>query len=153
MTDAESQGLMPGNTEKPSPAGDVAGWGLQLGYIATGVATVLGFGIFGGDLLHRLFPSVVTDPLNPWLQAVLYAVDVGLALTLAITDIQLSARTSLTLESISITAILILVVSVWVVRGPIDMKQFTFSGVVPGGIVVGVVLAIFAFVGFEGAGS
>src|SRR5437762_11984221 len=79
-----TRGLGPG-------AGHAAGWGLQLGYIATGVATVLGFGIFGGDLLHRLFPSVVTDPLNPWLQAVLYAVDVGLALTLAITDIQLSA--------------------------------------------------------------
>jgi amino acid transporter len=39
------------------------------------------------------------------------------------------------------------------VRGPIDVKQFTFEGVVPGGMVVGVVLAIFAFVGFESAGS
>lgn len=141
-----TRGLGPG-------AGHAAGWGLQLGYIATGMATVLGFGIFGGDLLHRIFPSLVPDSLNPWLQAVLYTIDVGLALTLAITDIQLSARTSLTLESISVTAILILVVSVWVVRGPIDMKQFSFSGVVPGGIVVGVVLAIFAFVGFESAGS
>jgi amino acid transporter len=132
-------------------AGHSAGWGLQLGYIATGVATVFGFGIFGGDLLHRLFPSI--DPLNPVLLIVLFAIDFVLAVSVAIYDINLSARTALTLESISILAIITLCVSIWVVRGPVDTAQFSFHGVVPGGVIIGIVLAIFAFVGFESAGS
>jgi amino acid transporter len=132
-------------------AGHAAGWALQLGYLATGVATVFGFGIFGGDLLHRIFPSI--DPLNPVLLVVLFAIDAALAVGVAIYDINLSARTSLTLESISVLAIITLCVSIWVVRGPVDTAQFSFQGVVPGGVVIGIVLAIFAFVGFESAGS
>ncbi|TMC08292.1 MAG: APC family permease [Chloroflexi bacterium] len=132
-------------------AGHSAGWGLQLGYVATGVATVFGFGIFGGDLLHRIFPAI--DPLNPVLLIVLFAIDFLLAVAVAIYDINLSARTALTLESISILAIITLCISIWVIRGPIDTSQFTFKGVVPGGVVIGIVLAIFAFVGFESAGS
>src|SRR5215472_12553307 len=132
-------------------AGHSAGWGLQLGYVATGVATVFGFGIFGGDLLHRIFPAI--DPLNPVLLVVLFAVDFGLASLVAIYGINLSARTALTLESISVLAIITLCISLWVVRGPIDPAQFSFKGVVPGGMVIGIVLAIFAFVGFESAGS
>jgi len=139
-----THGLGPG-------AGHIAGWGLQLGYIATGMATIYGVGIFGADFIHRFIPGV--DPLNPFLLAALFLLDVGVMVTLAITDIQLSARTALTLEAISITAVLILVVSTWVVRGPIDTAQFSFKGVVPGGIITGIVLAIFAFVGFESAGS
>src|SRR5262245_14713560 len=131
--------------------GHAAGWGLQLGYLATGVATVFGFGIFGGDLLHRIFPSI--DPLNPVLLIALFAFDTLVAVGVAIYDINFSARMSLTLESISILAIITLCVSIWVVRGPIDTAQFSFHGVVPGGVVIGIVLAIFAFVGFESAGS
>jgi amino acid transporter len=132
-------------------AGHTAGWALQLGYLATGVATVYGFAIFGGDLLHRLVPAI--DATSPATLIVLFAIDTLLAVSVAIYDINLSARTSLTLEAISILAILTLCVSIWVVRGPIDTKQLTFSGVVPGGVIIGVVLAIFAFVGFESAGS
>jgi amino acid transporter len=132
-------------------AGHAAGWALQLGYIATGMATVFGFGIFGGDLLHRIIPAI--DASNPVTLIVLFAVDTLLAVSVAIYDINLSARTSLTLEAISITAIVILCISIFVVRGPVDTAQFTFKGVVPGGVVIGIVLAIFAFVGFESAGS
>jgi amino acid transporter len=131
--------------------GHLAGWGLQLGYIATGVATVYGFGIFGGDLLHRIVPAV--DPTNGVTLIVFFAIDTALAISVAIYDINLSARTSLTLEAVSILAILTLCVSIWVVRGPIDPQQFSFKGVVPGGVIIGITLAIFAFVGFESAGS
>ena len=34
--------------------GHAAGWGLILGYLATGMATVYGFAIYGADLLTRL---------------------------------------------------------------------------------------------------
>jgi amino acid transporter len=132
-------------------AGHAAGWALVLGYIATGMATVYGFGIFASDLFHRLIPSI--DPLNPVLLVVLFAIGTFLAAAVAIYDINLSARTSLILESISVLAIITLCVSIWVVRGPIDPAQFSFKGVLPGGVIIGVVLAIFAFVGFESAGS
>ncbi|HXJ22392.1 MAG TPA: APC family permease, partial [Polyangia bacterium] len=64
------------------------------------------------------------------------------------------ARTALILESISVTVILILCVNIWVHNGTVfDTHQLSLTGVKPGGILVGVVLAIFAFVGFESAGS
>ena len=131
-------------------AGHAAGWGLQLGYLCTGMATVFGFGIFGGDFLSRFgLPGQ-----SPWFQVLLYLVDFLLPAAVAIRDVRLSVRTNLTLESISILIILFLCVAVWVHRGgSVDGAQFTLQGVSAGGVFVGVVLAIFAFVGFESAGS
>ena len=132
-------------------AGHSAGWGLQLGYIATGMATVLGFGIFGADFLHRV-AGLPADSRG--LLAVLFVIDFLLPAFVAVMDMGLSARTSLTLESISVAIILFLCVVIWIHQGGVfDTRQLTFEGVGTGGIVVGVVLAIFAFVGFESAGS
>jgi amino acid transporter len=140
------QGLGPGT-------GHTAGWALQLGYVATGVATILGFGIFGADFLNRISGGAIPAD-NRWVLAVLFLVDFAVPLTVAIMDMRLSARTSLTLEAISVSLILILCVAIWVHKGTvIDTSQWTLSGVSAGGVVVGVVLAIFAFVGFESAGS
>jgi amino acid transporter len=133
-----------------SGTGHTAGWALQLGYICTGMATVLGFGIFGGDLLSRF--GLPGDSRG--IQAILYVVDFLLPVAVAIRDVRLSTRTSLTLESVSIAIILILCVAIWIHRGGIgDADQFGLKGVGAGGVFVGVVLAIFAFVGFESAGS
>jgi amino acid transporter len=130
--------------------GHAAGWGLELGYIVTGVATVYGFAIFGADFLSRF--GLPGDSAG--ILVALFFVDLVLAAVVAVMDMGLSARTSLILESISVTIILILCVAVWVHKGTVfDTSQLTLSGVTPGGIVVGVVLAIFAFVGFESAGS
>lgn len=131
-------------------AGHSTGWGLQLGYIATGAATIFGFGIFGNDFLTHL--GLPAD--NRVILGILFLIDFLLPTYVAVRDMQLSARTSLTLESISITIILILCVAIWIHRGTVfDSSQLTFQGVGAGGIVVGVVLAIFAFVGFESAGQ
>ena len=141
-----TQGLGPG-------AGHTAGWALQLGYVVTGVATILGFGIFGADFLNRVSNGNIAAD-NRWVLAVLFVVDFVVPLTVAIMDMRLSARTSLTLETISVTLILILCVAIWIHRGAVfDTSQLQFSGVTTGGVIVGVVLAIFAFVGFESAGS
>ncbi|HEY8642557.1 MAG TPA: APC family permease [Candidatus Dormibacteraeota bacterium] len=131
-------------------AGHASGWGLLLGYIATGMATTLGFAIFGGDFLNRVM-GVKADSI--WLVVILLAIDTVLPIAVAIADMGLSARTSLTLESISIVIILVLCVAIWIAHGPVDGNQLTFSGVKGGGILVGVTLAIFAFVGFESAGA
>ena len=141
-----TRGLGPGT-------GHTAGWALQLGYVVTGVATILGFGIFGADFLNRVSGGAVSAD-NRWVLAVLFMVDFVVPLTVAIMDMRLSARTSLTLETISVALILVLCIAIWVHKGGlIDSDQFTFSGVTGGGLLVGCVLAIFAYVGFESAGS
>ncbi len=130
--------------------GHAAGWGLLLGYVGTGVAVVYGFAIYGGDFLIRA--HLPGD--NGVILIVLFAVDLVLATVLAGRDMSLSAKTSLILEGLSVTVILILCVATWIHRGGvIDGSQFALKGVSGPGVVVGVVLAIFAFVGFESAGS
>jgi amino acid transporter len=130
--------------------GHAAGWGLILGYIATGMATVYGFAIYGADLLTRLG----APGNNRAILAALFLVDTLLAAGVAIFDMGVSAKTALILESVSVTIILILSVNIWVHNGTVfDTHQLSLTGVKPGGILVGVVLAIFAFVGFESAGS
>jgi amino acid transporter len=138
-----TRGLGPG-------AGHAAGWGLVLGYLFTGVATVLGFEIYGDQFLTGLGLS----PGNHAARAVLYAVG-GLGPTLvAVLDIRISQRSAFILEAVSVTIILILCVAVYVHKGSaVDMAQLSLSGFKPGGLVVGMVLAIFAFVGFESAGA
>jgi amino acid transporter len=134
-------------------AGHTAGWALQLGYVATGVATIVGFGIFGADFVNRISGGAIAAD-NRLVLTVLFLVDFFVPLAVAIMDMRLSARTSLTLESISVALILVLCVAIWVHRGGVfDTSQLSLSGAGTGGIVVGVVLAIFAFVGFESAGS
>jgi amino acid transporter len=141
-----AHGLGPG-------AGHTAGWALQLGYVATGVATILGFGIFGADFLNRVSGGAIAAD-NRIALLVLFLIDFVVPLAVAIMDIQLSARTCLTLEGISVALIGILCVAIWVHKGGVfDVQQVSLQGAGVGGIVVGVVLAIFAFVGFESAGS
>ena len=134
-------------------SGHAAGWALQLGYVITGVATITGFGIFGADFLNRISGGAIAVD-NRWLLTVLFLVDIVIPVAVAVMDMRLSARTSLTLEVISVSLILILCVAVWIhVGGIVHSDQLSLKGVTIGGVLVGVVLAIFAFVGFESAGS
>jgi amino acid transporter len=131
-------------------AGSAAGWGLVLGYLFTGVACVLGFEIYGDNFLVGWGVA----PSDHIVRGILYVVG-GLApAIMAVSDIKISQRLAFILESISVTIILILCIAVYVHNGGvIDTHQLTLKGSGTGGIVVGMVLAIFAFVGFESAGS
>jgi amino acid transporter len=131
-------------------AGSAAGWGLVLGYLFTGIACVLGFEIYGDNLLVGFGLS----PGNHVVRGILYVVG-GLApAIMAVSDIKISQRVAFILESVSVTIILILCIAVYVHNGGvIDTHQLSLAGAKPGGIVVGMVLAIFAFVGFESAGA
>jgi amino acid transporter len=131
-------------------AGSAAGWGLVLGYLFTGIACVLGFEIYGDNLLVGWGVS----PGNHVVRGILYVVG-GLApAIMAVSDIKISQRVAFILESVSVTIILILCIAVYVHNGGvIDTHQLSLKGAAPGGIVVGMVLAIFAFVGFESAGA
>ena len=130
--------------------GHMAGWGLQLGYIATAIATITGFAIFGNNFLSYFG---VPDN-NVWVYTGLIIFDFVVPTTIAVLGMGISARTSLVLEGISICIILFLCITIWVHKGGVfDVKQLTLKGITPGGVLVGVVLSIFAFVGFESAGS
>src|SRR5215470_4802826 len=131
-------------------AGSAAGWGLVLGYLFTGIACVLGFEIYGDNLLVGWGVS----PGNHVVRGILYVVG-GLApAIMAVADIKISQRVAFILESISVTIILILCIAVYVHNGGvIDTHQLSLKGAKAGGLVVGMVLAIFAFVGFESAGA
>jgi amino acid transporter len=129
--------------------GMLAGWGLFLGYLATGMATVLGFGIYAGAFLSQIgLPGE-----NPLVQASLYVVAIALPTLLAFRDIQLSARAELVLQILSAGVIAVLVLVLWVKKGPIDTTQLTLRGANWNGIGLGIVLAIFSFVGFESSAT
>ena len=138
-----TRGLGPG-------AGHAAGWGLVLGYLFTGIACVLGFEIYGDQFLVGLGLS----PGNHAVRAILYVVGGLTPALVSVLDIRISQRAAFILEAISVTIILILCIAVYVHKGSVfDHAQLTLKGFKPGGLVVGMVLAIFAFVGFESAGA
>jgi amino acid transporter len=139
-----TRGLGPG-------AGSAAGWGLVLGYGFTGVATVLGFEIYGDNFLAGFWPGFAA---NHAVRAILYIVAGCAPALMAVADIKISQRVAFILESVSVTIILILCIAVYVHNGGVfDTHQLSLKGAGAGGIVVGMVLAIFAFVGFESAGA
>src|ERR1700742_3927804 len=132
-------------------AGSAAGWGLVLGYLFTGVACVIGFEIYGDNFLTGFG---ISSPDNHVVRAVLYLAGGLLPAVMAVSDIKISQRVAFILEATSVAIILILCIAVYVHSGGvIDHAQLSLKGSGAGGIVVGMVLAIFAFVGFESAGA
>jgi amino acid transporter len=138
-----TRGLGPG-------MGHAAGWALVLGYVFTAVATILGFEIYGSQFLT----GIGVSPHNHFAHALLYIVG-GLGPTLvAVLDIRISSTAAFILEGVSVTIILILCVAVWAHNGSVfDTAQVQLKGFKFGGMIAGMVLAIFAFVGFESAGA
>jgi amino acid transporter len=132
-------------------AGSAAGWGLILGYLFTGVACVIGFEIYGANLFSGYG---VISPANHWAHLILYLVGGIAPAVMAVSDIKISQRLAFFLEAASVTVILVLCIAVYAHNGGVfDHAQLALKGSSTGGIVVGMVLAIFAFVGFESAGA
>jgi amino acid transporter len=132
-------------------AGSAAGWGLVLGYLFTGIACVIGFEIYGANLLSG-FGLISAD--NHAVHLILYLIGGIAPAVMAVSDIKISQRLAFGLEAISVTIILVLCIAVYVHNGGVfDHAQLSLKGGNAGGVVVGMVLAIFAFVGFESAGA
>jgi amino acid transporter len=67
-------------------------------------------------------------------------------------DVKVSARLMLWIESVSVAAILIVVLLVLFRRGPhLDIEQVHLHAMTGSGLRLGLVLALFSFVGFESA--
>ncbi len=122
-----------------------AAWSLLLAYIATGSSVIGGFYHFG-NLLFR-------DATGHGLSTVGLAIVVTLAsIWIAWRDVKISARLMLWIEAISVSFILLVIVLVLARNGwHLDWPQFHLQGMTPGGLRLGLVLALFSFVGFESA--
>jgi amino acid transporter len=108
------------------------------------MAVLCGFANYG---------EVLLTPLGLHLSPIFfYVLCGGLAWYVAYRDIQLSTVVMLTLEVASVSLIILVGGMVLSKKGyVIDTAQLTLHGAQPGGIVGGLVLAVFSYVGFERA--
>lgn len=125
-------------------AGVITGWALILAYVFTAMAVVCGFANYGEVLLNPL--GIAPSPIF------LFAICIGLSWYVAYKDIQLSTAIMLALEIASVGLICLLGAIVLFKKGyVIDTAQLTLQDAKPGGIMLGLVLAVFSYVGFESA--
>lgn len=125
-------------------AGVITGWGLILAYAFTAMAVMCGFANYGDVLLSPL--GIHPAPMF-W-----FAICIGIAWYVAYKDIQLSTVIMLALEGGSVALISILGLIVLGKKGfVLDTAQLTLQGTHSSGIVYGLVLGVFSYVGFESA--
>jgi amino acid transporter len=125
-------------------AGVITGWALMLAYLVTAIAVASGFANYGIVLLAPL--GITPSPIF------LIAICVGIAWYVAYRDIQLSTVLMLLLEVVSVAMIILLGIIVLFKKGyVIDMAQLTLRDTPPSGVISGLVLGVFSFVGFESA--
>jgi amino acid transporter len=129
--------------------GVLAGWSLVLAYLFTGSACLAGAANYSVRLAHLL--SVRRDFAMTLVSMLAVA---GMSWWLAYRDIQLSTRAMLLLEFTSVVLILVLAASFFLKTGRfVDRAQLGLTGSNPKGIRLGLVLAMFSFVGFESAAA
>jgi len=127
------------------PFGRLSAWSLLLAYVGTASAVTGGFINYANVLLHFFFGIEVSKLL-------LTAVVVVIAVWVAYRDVKISARVMLWFEAISVTLIgLVILITLWKNGSHFDAGQFQLRGATPSGIRLGLVLAMFSFVGFESA--
>lgn len=128
-------------------AGILGGWALVFAYTLTGMSTLCGFAIVGDVLLQQA--TGLKLPVLAW-----FAVGAGLACWIAMRNIQLSAKSMLVMEGIALASIVVLGIGIWARHGfEVDVAQLTLENASPSGILVGVLLVVFGFSGFESSTS
>ncbi len=129
----------------PGPFGQLAAWGLLFAYIGTAAAVEGGFANYADILLRSQFGLALSPIL-------LVAVAAVAATWVAYRDIEISASVMLWFEAISVTLITcVIVATLWRIGFKLDRSQFELKGATPSGIRLGLLLALFSFVGFESA--
>ena len=120
-------------------------WSLLLAYVATGSSVIGGFYHYANLLLH--------DATGHGFSAVLLSVLVtGVSIWIAYRDVKISARLMLWIEAASVTVIVAVVVLLLVRHGwHWDWDELHLRGMTGSGLRLGLVLALFSFVGFESA--
>ena len=129
----------------PPVFGAVVAWSLLLAYISTGSSVIAGF--------YHYANLLIRDASGHEFSAVfLSLVAASVSIFVAWRDVKISARLMLWIEAVSVSLILIVVVLVLVRRGlhP-DWQQLKLEDMSGSGLRLGLVLALFSFVGFESA--
>jgi amino acid transporter len=127
----------------PALGGRTAGWALLLAYTATGASVVGGFINYA-----RVLIPAARDLPTPAIALFATAV----ATFFAYRDVQASARMMLWIEAASVSMIALVVGALLLRNGlHIDTPQLRLQSVSRSGVRLGVVLALFSFVGFESA--
>jgi len=129
----------------PPWLGASVAWSLLLAYVATGSSVIGGFYHYANLLLR--------DATGHVYSAVLLALVVtGVSIWIAYRDVKISARLMLWIEALSVTVILVMVVLLLVRHGwHWDGDELHLRGMTGSGLRLGLVLALFSFVGFESA--
>jgi amino acid transporter len=129
----------------PPAVAAASAWSLLLAYIATGASVIGGFYHYGNLLLR--------DATGHGTSAVFLALLVtAISVWIAWRDVKISARVMLWIEAISVLLILIVVILVLARTGfHLDREQLHLRGMTGSGLRLGLVLALFSFVGFESA--
>ncbi len=124
--------------------GVISGWALVLAYLGTGMAVIAGFAVYTNLVLAAF--NLHASPI------LLYAICAGAAWFYSYTDIQLSSVIMLVFELTSVGFVLLLAGILLIGHGiKIDTSQLLLQGVSFEVIRLGIVLAVFSFVGFESA--
>jgi amino acid transporter len=120
-------------------------WSLLLAYVATGSSVIGGFYHYANLLLR--------DATGHVFSAVLLSLLVtGVSIWIAYCDVKISARLMLWIEAASVSVIAILVALVLFRHGwHLDADELHLHGMTGSGLRLGLVLALFSFVGFESA--
>ncbi len=129
----------------PPWLGATVAWSLLLAYVATGSSVIGGFYHYANLLLR--------DATGHVYSAVLLALLVtGVSIWIAYRDVKISARLMLWIEATSVTVIVIVVLLLLVRHGwHWDQDELHLKGMTGSGLRLGLVLALFSFVGFESA--
>jgi amino acid transporter len=129
----------------PPWLGATVAWSLLLAYVATGSSVIGGFYHYANLLLR--------DATGHAYSAVLLALLVtGVSIWIAYRDVKISARLMLWIEALSVTVILVMVALLLVRHGwHWDRDELHLRGMTGSGLRLGLVLALFSFVGFESA--
>jgi amino acid transporter len=120
-------------------------WSLLLAYVATGSSVIGGFYHYANLLLR--------DATGHVFSAVLLSLLVtGVSIWIAYRDVKISARLMLWIEAASVSVIVIVVTLLLFRHGwHWDWDQLHLRGMSGSGLRLGLVLALFSFVGFESA--
>jgi amino acid transporter len=133
----------------PPAMGALTAWALLAAYIATGSSVIGGFVNYGMVVLQTLTPYRGTTVLTPVLLAVFVS---ALSVFIAYRDVRISARLMLWIEGTSALFIAIVLAAILFRHGlHLDLQQLRLQGSSIAGIRLGMVLALFSFVGFESA--
>jgi amino acid transporter len=120
-------------------------WSLLLAYVATGSSVIGGFYHYANLLLHHATG-------HEYSAVFLATLVTGVSIWIAYRDVKISARLMLWIEATSVTMIVILVTILLVRHGRHwDWDELHLRGMTGSGLRLGLVLALFSFVGFESA--